>query len=406
MEEKDIETLEKYISDYNEKVTADNAQKCMENFDENWKTITAYFADDTPKRQSKYGLALVIFSVANYESSNISEKYIAHLSELIDQYDTDDNVKYQFGVKQSLFFNLGLCWHKLGTRYDENAVLAFKKYLFHLLAQSNSNSFANLSLFSFRKCNEYLYKSLINEQLNLSSPSEFNDPFDCPILVLLKMYEDDVNELILKAYNDSLKVSCFMKNIKLRPEKNENGNLITDDNGNFIYKKKHELDADEYLNGLMWAHYADFHKGICIKYHFNKKMTNTIVDSDKIISYFMDIKYSDEDMLKYSNKDSISVEESFFLKGKNWEYENELRYLYFDIDDTGKHKQINIPNCIEAVYFGVKCSQANKDTIMKILKDRKLITYDLQDNRTEKDIEFYQIEMNLKHFGQLNAVKL
>ena len=403
MEEKDIETLEKYISDYNEKVTADNAQKCMENFDENWKTITAYFADDTPKRQSKYGLALVIFSVANYESPNIGEKYIAHLSELIYQYDTDDGVKSKLDVKQLLFLNLGLCWHKLGTRYDEKAVSAFKKYIFYLLARSNKISFANLTLFAFRKCNEYLYKSLINEQLNLSSPSEFNDPFDCPILVLLKIYEDDVNKLILKAYNDTLKVSCFMRNIKLLPE---NGNLITDDNGKPIHKKKHELDADEYLNEQMWAHYADFHKGICIKYHFNKKMTNTIVDSDKIISYFMDIKYSDEDMLKYSNKDSISVEESFFLKGKNWEYENELRYLYFDIDDTGKHKQINIPNCIEAVYFGVKCSQANKDTIMKILKDRKLITYDLQDNRTEKDIEFYQIEMNLKHFGQLNAVKL
>jgi len=111
-------------------------------------------------------------------------------------------------------------------------------------------------------------------------------------------------------------------------------------------------------------------------------------------------------MSKYSNKDSISVEDSFFLKGKNWEYENELRYLYFDIDGTGKHKQIDIPNCIEAVYFGVKCSQADKDTIMKILKDQKLIAYDLQDNRTEKDIEFYQIEMDLKHFGQLNAVKL
>ena len=336
----------------------------------------------------------------------LAKKNIAHLSELIYQYDTDDDVKYKSGVKQSLFLNLGLCWHKLGTRYDENAVSAFKKCLFYLLAQSNKNSFANLSLFAFRKCNEYLYKSLINEQLNLSSPSEFNDSFDCPILVLLKMYEDDVNKLILKAYNDSLKVSCFMRNIKLLPEKNENGNWITDDNGNPIYKKKHDIDADEYLNGLMWAHYADFHKGICIKYHFNEKMTNMIVDSDKIISYFRDIKYSDKDMSKYSNKDSISVEDSFFLKGKNWEYENELRYLYFDIDGTEKHKQIDSPNCIEAVYFGVKCSQADKDTIMKILKDQKLIAYDLQDNRTEKDIEFYQIEMDLKHFGQLNAVKL
>ena len=63
MEKKDIKTLEKYISDYYEKVTADNAQQYMENFDENWKQVVEYPDDDTPKRQSKYGLALVILTV-------------------------------------------------------------------------------------------------------------------------------------------------------------------------------------------------------------------------------------------------------------------------------------------------------------------------------------------------------
>lgn len=94
------------------------------------------------------------------------------------------------------------------------------------------------------------------------------------------------------------------------------------------------------------------------------------------------------------------------MKGKDWEYENELRYLYFDIESTGKHKQIDIPNCIEAVYFGLKCSDSDKDTILKILKGKKLVTCDLRKNKTEKDIEFYQMELDYKHFGRLKAVKL
>lgn len=186
MDENDIKLLDNYIDNYLEKVTAENAQQCVNEFDNNWKTITAYIADETPAYQSKYGLALVIFSVANFELLNISPKNMEFLSDLIYQYDKDENVKYQFGVKQSLFCNLGLCWHKLGQRYDNEAILAFKKYLFYLLNQSNNSSFSGLSAFGFRKCNEYLYQSLINEQLNISSPSEFNDPFDCPILVLLK----------------------------------------------------------------------------------------------------------------------------------------------------------------------------------------------------------------------------
>lgn len=421
MDEKDIKLLDNYIDNYLEKVTAENAQQCVNEFDNNWKTITAYIADETPAYQSKYGLALVIFSVTNFELLNISPKNIEFLSDLIYQYDKDENVKYKFGVKQSLFCNLGLCWHKLGQRYDNEAILAFKKYLFYLLNQSNHSSFSGLSAFGFRKCNEYLYKSLINEQLNISSPSEFNEPFDCPILVLLKKYGDDVSDLILKAYNDSLRIACFSKNRKLFPEKRKELSqeeidkgfsllgfdfTLLDKNGNPVYQDKRKGNTEEYLNSLMWAHYADFHKGICIKYHFNTEMTNMMTSNDKVVSYFRDITYSDEDMCESTNKDSISTDKAFFMKGKDWEYENELRYLYFDIESTGKHKQIDIPNCIEAIYFGLKCSDSDKDTILKILKGKKLVTCDLRKNKTEKDIEFYQMELDYKHFGRLKAVKL
>lgn len=41
-----------------------------------------------------------------------------------------------------------------------------------------------------------------------------------------------------------------------------------------------------------------------------------------------------------------------------------------------------------------------------MLKGKKLITYDLSGNKTEKDIEFYQMELDYKHFGRLKAVKI
>ena len=128
-----MKSLETFINNYLEKVTVDNAQQCMKDFDENWKTITAYMADETPERQSKYGLALVISSVANFEFPNTIEKDIAHLSELIYQYDTDENVKYKFVVKQSLFFNLGSCWHKLGILYDSKQLKRSKNTFITLL---------------------------------------------------------------------------------------------------------------------------------------------------------------------------------------------------------------------------------------------------------------------------------
>lgn len=49
--------------------------------------------DETPKRLSKYGLALIILSVGYYELKDINERDIIRLSELIGDFDLDDNVK-------------------------------------------------------------------------------------------------------------------------------------------------------------------------------------------------------------------------------------------------------------------------------------------------------------------------
>lgn len=172
-----------------------------------------YSADETPERQSKYGLSLVILSVAIYESSTTREKEITRLAELINRYDANENVRYKFGVKTSLFFNLGLCWHKLGTMYDGRAVETFKKYVYYSITQSSHTSYRPTA-YAFRKCTTFLYQSLINEQLNISSPTTFNDPFDCPIRVLLNKGEDS-SSLIHQAYQECLKIACFSSNVKL-----------------------------------------------------------------------------------------------------------------------------------------------------------------------------------------------
>lgn len=95
--------------------------------------------------------------------------------------------------------------------------------------------------YAFRKCTNFLYQSLVNEQLNLSSPTTFNDPFDCPIRELLNN-GDDISKLQLQAYKDCLKIACFTSNIKL-PYFNESD----DGHGGFIFnEKKHRKDKKEF----------------------------------------------------------------------------------------------------------------------------------------------------------------
>lgn len=395
----EISSLEQYVQKYLKKVTAENAKQVIDEFDEKWKEFMDYNIDETPERLSKYGLSLIILSAGYYELSNTDKKNVDRLSKLVSEFELNNSVKYQFGIKQSLFLNLGLCWHKLD--YDNRAIEAFKKYIYYLIIVSSHTAYSPTA-FAFRKCTNFLYQSLVNEQLNLSSPTTFNDPFDCPIRELLNN-GDDISKLQLQAYKDCLKIACFMSNVKLPYSKDYN-NFFSEPVYN---EKKHKKDKKEFLNTLMWAHYADSHKGICIKYRFPNSMSKLGGDGNGIVAYFKDVKYSSEEMGKYSKKDSINLEDAFFLKGKDWKYENELRFLHYDLNNQDTYGTINIPNCIEAIYFGLKCSYKDKETIQNIMNSKHFVQTDLNGIVTAtRPIKFYQMELDEKHFGQLKAVRL
>ena len=80
--------------------------------------------------------------------------------------------------------------------YDDNAIEEFKKAIYYMLALSNNISYT-LDCYAFRPCTKYLYHSLVKEQLNVSSPTQFNDPFDCPILELLNSHGDEISKLLI-----------------------------------------------------------------------------------------------------------------------------------------------------------------------------------------------------------------
>ncbi|WMJ72235.1 DUF2971 domain-containing protein [Cytophagaceae bacterium ABcell3] len=400
----EMNNIQTYFNNYNEKITDSNAQQAVDDFLNNystWKNVVGYMVGGKDGER-EYGNVLVIFSAALADINPITEGTIDTLIKEIEEYVS--KVQYMFEIKLALYGNLGLCWHKLGQLYNNMAIDAFKKYIYYQLTLSNHTSYSSLTCYSFRNCSKFLFQSLINDTLNLSSPTTFNDIFDCPIIELMNN-EDEVSKFIREAYLSGVKVACFVKNEKL-PYPNENGDdLIRDD-------KKNERDEEEYLNELMWSHYADSHNGICIKYNFPSHVTTTGNDNKNYVAYFKDVEYT-SDLKKYSQQNSINTKDAFFVKGEAWKYENELRLLYYNPTNRDSHISLPISNCIEAVYFSVKCSDKDKQTIKSILKDRKCITYKHQwtgekteEIREEKDIEFFQMKIDDKIFGTIKADKI
>lgn len=379
-----------YIGKYENNVSKNNAKEVINLFKEEWVNTIENSGED-------YGNALIVYSTGVFELETLSTDEVELLSKRIKFFDEKKSVRLQLGIKTALFINLAQCWYRLGDKYRKNIIDSIKKYIYYLIGCSYNTSYSP-SAYKFRTCNKYLFQSLINESIGLTSPGYFNDPFDSPIRELLNN-EDEFSQYIRQAYNDCLKVSCFSSNIKLPREDEKTHQLI---------HKEEKLKGalPEYLNELMWAHYADSHKGVCIKYHFPNLFTKFVHNSDGVTCFFYDIIYSDSDICQYSKKDSINMKDAFFLKGKQWEYENELRLLYFDVKGREGYKVIKAENCIEAVYFGLRCSEEDKTTIMNILKDKKLITIDLEKNQTESPIKFYQMEVDKEHCGQVKAKEI
>lgn len=395
----DISEVKQYIEKYEHAETKKQKNEGVDVFLANYSTwqvvIDRIYGSERGYRV--YGEAFVVYSICLYDSDRLCEELAEILSREIRDYEA--KVDYAFGELNSLCFNMGLIWHKLGSQYDDNAVEEFKRAIYYLLALSNNTTYT-VDCYAFRPCSKYLYHSLVKEQLNLSSPTQFNDPFDCPILELLNHYGDEVSKLMHRAYRYTTKVACFVKNDK----------LPTGDD--FTNVPKHEGDEPEYLNELMWAHYADAHKGVCIKYHIPHTISIHPKCGETELAYFRDVRYSD-DLYETGKDGEITMRDAFFLKSKAWEYENELRYLYFDLNGRSDYHQVSIPNCVTAVYFGLKCPEEERQFIMKLLEGKtwlnrykKVVDGRAKDFVDENPIEFYQIKLDAEQFGKLKAEKL
>ena len=280
-----------------------------------------------------------------------------------------------------IYHNIGLCWQTLGERYRVEALKAFKTSIYFLLIGGNDTINPPGDVYKFTKCSVHSLRALINREIPLSPPQSFNDPFDCPICELLN-HDEKPALLIRQAYLDCLTVACFSCRV------GETG-------------KSNEINNEEpYLNDLMWAHYADSHKGICIEYDLSfENITKILKDNYEQYISLKYVKYSDQALGEYSARkgDSISLFDSFFLKGKSWEYEKELRLIRYDQNGQGKHASIPLDGCIKAVYFGLKCTEEDKNIIKKILTDQFCVS------EGGKHTIFYQMEKDPNHFGRLRA---
>ncbi len=172
---------------------------------------------------------------------------------------------------------------------------------------------------------------------------------------------------------------------------------------------------------LMWSHYADNHKGICVEFDLKRLKE----DPCGIISHIFPIVYRDErfpmrnieslidshkllrraieDEEDYSGDEALDdILPLFLIKSRDWEYEKEWRILFskkqmYDINEKTLYAGNLSFKCISAIYLGYRIDSEVEKNIIEICKristkEEKISVY-----KERPSTDTFAIEFDLLH---------
>tara|TARA_R110002051_G_scaffold162609_1_gene234225 strand:+ start:421 stop:1239 length:819 start_codon:yes stop_codon:yes gene_type:complete len=227
--------------------------------------------------------------------------------------------------------------------------------------------------------NENLDRVLIDNTLGFSNLKSFNDPFEMSysyfhyvknfeeaLAYASKKYNNPENNLEFKVRKiineelESIKVSCF---------------------------------SESPFEPLMWAHYANKHKGICYYFDKTKIFPRFGIIKSKKVTYsnsLSEIRFFE----KTTSMDILKpqIESIIYTKSENWAYEKEYRYWKKTNDNSLKFN----PESLKAIIVGFR--NTKKDEIIKSVKE-----YNIKNGTDVKIIysrpspQFYKMIFSYKH---------
>jgi len=214
---------------------------------------------------------------------------------------------------------------------------------------------------SIYKYTQYRPEFLENFYLKLSKFGEFNDPFEMVMGNYLSSITQEEHDEIMSLSN-TLSDGASYIDAAIDAECGVRASV-----GVLCFTSTKD-------NLLMWAHYADNHKGICIELDPNAeffngqykdapsricKIFNSLESKDRYqnIGVLKPVNYSVE-RPKYLEPQELEYNtESWFVKSPEWSYENELRLL-LPIDNAEKTQNSDLyfyalnPNIIKSIIVG------------------------------------------------------
>lgn len=240
-----------------------------------------------------------------------------------------------------------------------------------------------MKIYRFEKLNEERCKAVANKQIYISNPEEFNDLNDSLLSAIYMPptygdeYFNNLQSMIEIAYPDNFNYtkSIFSKKV------------IENLKGYIVEAKSNESDAnlqrtfyvksiqqeilnsvgiccffsgDIYEQPLLWAHYADNHKGFCVEYELDKTQSKNILP----------VNYESVQQPLSARELILCPDESLTRiltsKSMHWQYEKEYRLIkLFPFDNNESGKLIDLPSCLKPLQIITGAKLDDKQGLLK-----------------------------------------
>lgn len=260
-----------------------------------------------------------------------------------------------------------------------------------------------IRLYKYRDTGPNTEKIFKDHSLYFASPSSFNDPFDCSFHVLV---EGVRNEAVTEAVAWSLirdRLPDLPPEEQIQGAKEVRERLIATRRREFeqIVVDKLSKDTNKRVgiccfteandDILMWAHYADYHRGICLEF----SSTDAPLNAAQPVEYTSE--YPTLDLEAIVTKEELRAAAPWMLtKADHWSYEKEWRVLDFE---TGPEAKPIKAFCLTGVILGCRISPDAEAKVQQWIADwpSEIKQYRARQSKSSFRLDIEQVQREMTH---------
>lgn len=251
-------------------------------------------------------------------------------------------------------------------------------------------------LYKYCPVNVWSLRAITEAEVHYTQPKLFNDPLDCSPTLEVDIDNYELTRLLRKMLSESLiaeEVRREIDRIRCMADAPEEDGDAPNPEASLkwgLAQRVNELLQSEFgakgvlplsatwSEPLMWSHYADQHRGICIEYD----VTGRPIESLKPVNYNAPRAVRAHDLHRWKiDNDGDAFDRIrntyFYAKAPEWAYEKEWR----DINDRAGVNALNFE--LSAIHFGLRMDFVWRRTIVKLLNQNHDVA--LYQMRVESD---------------------